>query len=749
MARKSRNKTSDHDDLFLTTAPVVDQKITETVEKNYMPYAMSVIISRAIPEIDGFKPSHRKVLYTMYKMGLLTGARTKSANVVGQTMKLNPHGDASIYETLVRLTRGNESLLHPFIDSKGSFGKQYSSDMAYAASRYTEVKLDPFCSEIFGGIDKDAVEFVPNYDNTMKEPVLLPTSFPNILVSANMGIAVGMASKICSFNLAEICDGTVQILKNPDTTAEEMLDIVKAPDFPGGAFLIYNKEQLLRIYETGKGSFKMRARYVYDKSANCIDIVQIPYSTTLEIIMKKLGDMVKEGKLKEISDFRDEIDLNGFKLTLDLKRGVDPEALMEKLYSQTTLQDDFSCNFNILIDGSPVQTGIIGILKEWIRFRMNCVKRELTYDLKKKQERMHLLVALAKILLDIDLAIKIVRETKNDKDVVPNLMEGFSIDQVQAEYIAEIKLRNLNKEYILNRVQEIEELRKEIEDLTDLVKSDARLKKYIARQLLEIKKKFGMPRRTQLIYEEIPKYVAKNTVEVESYPVRILLTREGYFKKITMQSLRGSDEQKFKEGDSLRMVEESDNTKKLLFFSDKGQCYKSQLSAFDCTKASALGDYVPAKLKFDAEERCIFGKSFAEYTEGHNIVFLFENGKAVRVPVTAYETKSLRSKLTGAYSTVSPIVAIFYENEPLEITLVSDAGTAITLSSSLIPVNATRTSKGVTVFDLKKGGRVIEAYTAADCPYEKPSAYRRIKIPAKGIKLTELDIQKQQISLIE
>lgn len=749
MARKSKNKNPEHEDLFVNSAPVVDQKITETVEKNYMPYAMSVIISRAIPEIDGFKPSHRKVLYTMYKMGLMTGARTKSANVVGQTMRLNPHGDASIYETMVRLTRDNESLLHPFVDSKGSFGKQYSSDMAYAASRYTEVKLDPFCSEIFGGIDKDAVDFVPNYDNTMKEPVLLPTSFPNILVSANMGIAVGMASKICSFNLAEICDGTIQILKNPDTTPEELMDIVKAPDFPGGAYLLYNKEQLLNIYTTGRGSFRMRARYVYDKSANCIDIIQIPYSTSIEIIMKKLADLVKEGKLREVSDFRDEIDLNGFKLTLDLKRGVDPDALMEKLYSLTALQDDFSCNFNVLIDGSPVQTGIVGILKEWIRFRMSCVKRELTFDLKKKQDRLHLLVALGKILLDIDLAIKIVRETKNDKDVVPNLMKGFSIDEIQAEYIAEIKLRNLNKEYILNRVNEIEDLRKEIEDLSDLIKSEARLKKHIAKQLLAVKQKFGMPRRTQLIYDDVPKVIPKKVAEVENYAVRLVLSKEGYFKKITMQSLRGSDELKFKDGDSLRYVEDSDNRKKLIFFSDKAQCYKSQVSAFDCSKASALGDYVPAKLKFESDEKCIFTKSLDEYNEKHNVIFLFENGKAVKVPVTAYETKANRNKLTGAYSSASPIVAIFYEESPFEITMVSDVKTAITLNTALIPVNATRTSRGVTIFELKKGSRVAEVYVSETCPYEKPSAYKRIKIPAKGIKLTEHDIQKQQISLIE
>ena len=748
MAKKKKQELSP-DELFSTEAPITDQKITETIEKNYMPYAMSVIISRAIPEIDGFKPAHRKVLYTMYKMGLMTGPRTKSANVVGATMKLHPHGDASIYETMVRLTRGNESLLHPFIDSKGSFGKQYSSDMAYAASRYTEVKLDPFCAEIFGGIDKDAVDMVPNYDNTLKEPVLLPTAFPNILVSSNMGIAVGMASRICSFNLAEICDGTIMILKNPDTTAEDLMDVIKAPDFPGGGYLIYNRDQLLKIYETGRGTFRMRARYVYDKTQNCIDILQIPYSTTVEIIMKKLVDLVKENKLKEISDFRDEIDVSGFKLTLDLRRGVDPDALMEKLFGLTALQDDFSCNFNVLIDGAPVQTGIVGILKEWIRFRMTCVKRELNYDLKKKQDRMHLLVGLGKILLDIDFAIKIVRETKSDKDVVPNLMKGFSIDEIQAEYIAEIKLRNLNKEYILDRVKEIEELRQEIADLSDLIASEARLKKYIAKQLMEIKRKYGMPRRTQLVYDDEVRPAQKTAPELDVYPVRLVLSKHGYLKKITMQSLRGSDELKFKEGDALRSMEESDNGKKLIFFSDKGMCYKSQVSAFECCKASALGDFVAAKLKFDPDEHCVFGKSIDSYPEKHNIIFVFENGKAVKVPLSAYETKSARSKLTAAYSMASPLIAAFYEGDkPVDLVLVSAAGTAITVQSSLIPQSATRTARGQQIFTIKKGNKIVEAFLAEACPYENPLAYRRIKVPATGIKLTERDIQKQQLSLL-
>lgn len=737
MAKKSKKKVDDRELAFEQTAPVIEQPIVETIEKNYMPYAMSVIIARAIPEIDGFKPSHRKVLYTMYKMGLLTGARTKSANVVGATMQLNPHGDASIYETMVRLTKGNEALLHPFIDSKGIFGKQYSSELAYAASRYTEVKLDPICAELFGGIDKNAVDMVPNYDNTTKEPVLLPTSFPNILVSANMGIAVGMASNICSFNLSEICDGTIQILKNPDTTEEELLDIVKAPDFPGGGSLIYDKDQLLQIYQTGKGSFTLRARYTYNKAENRIEITQIPYTTTIEAITKKIVEMIKESKLKELADFCDETDKDGFSFTLDLKKGINPDTLMEKLYSQTPLQSKFACNFNVLIDGYPVQTGIIGILKEWIRFRMDCVKRELSFELKKKQDRLHLLVALGKILLDIDLAIKIVRETKNDKDVVPNLMKGFSIDEIQAEYIAEIKLRNLNKEYILNRVKEIDDLRKEIEDLSDLIKSEARLKKYIAKQLLEIKKKYGIPRRTQLIYEEIQKYQPQATPEVESYPVRLVLSKDGYLKKITMQSLRGSDEMKFKEGDELRYQEDSDNKKMLLFFSDKALCYKSSVASFDNCKASALGEFVASKLKFEQgqDEKCIFMKSLNKYDENHNIIFIFQNGKAVKVPLTAYETKANRTKLVGAYSSAAPIAAILYEAEPFDIMIVSDANNAITINSSLIPTNATRTSRGVTIFELKKGSIVKEAHPTKDCQYENPSAYRRIKVPAKGIKM--------------
>ena len=729
MARKSKKAI---DIVTEADAPVLDQKITDTIEKNYMPYAMSVIISRAIPEIDGFKPAHRKILYTMYKMGLMTGQRTKSANVVGQTMKLNPHGDQSIYDTLVRLSRGNESLLHPFIDSKGNFGKQYSSDAAYAAARYTEVKLEKICEQIFGGINEDAVDFVPNYDNTMTEPVLLPTAFPNVLVSPNTGIAVGMASKICSFNLAEICDGTIQLLKDPKTTAEQMLDIIKAPDFPGGAYIIYDREQLLKIYETGKGNVKVRARYNYDPQDNCIDIVQIPYSTSVEIIMKKMTELIKEGKLKDVTDFRDEIDLNGFKLSVDIRRGADPVQVMSRLYSLTTLEDDFPCNFNVLIDGSPVQTGVIEILKEWIKFRIGCVKRELSYTLKKKEDKLHLLLALGQILLDIDKAIKIVRETKNDKDVVPNLMSGFGIDEVQAEYIAEIKLRNLNKEYILNRISEIERLQAEISDLQDLVSSEQRLKTYIAKQLRDIKQKFGMPRKSQIIYDSAVEDKSTEK-EVESYPVKIFLSNEGYFKKITPLSLRGNDEQKFKDDDSLRTVLDADNSDEILFFSDKARCYKGKIDDFECTKSSALGDYVGSKFGFESNEKCIFMLNLKEYSSDKYIIFIFENGKAVKIPVSAYETKSARKKLTNAYSEASPIVGIFYEGEGCNVMMVSDNGKAIVINSSLISSKTTRTTQGNNVFTLKKGQKITEAYIAEESPYpDSVKKYRKIKVPASG-----------------
>ncbi len=728
MARK-KSSTKIVEEVLPEAVPVY-QPITETIEKNYMPYAMSVIISRAIPEIDGFKPSHRKLLYTMYKMGLMTGQRTKSANVVGQTMKLNPHGDASIYETMVRLTKGNEALLHPFIDSKGSFGKQYSRDMAYAAPRYTEVKLDSFCSELFRGIDKNAVDFMPNYDNTMNEPTLLPTSFPNVLVSPNMGVAVGMASSICSFNLGEICDGTIQLLKNPRTDIEKMLDIIKAPDFSGGASLIYNREQMREIYRTGSGSVKLRARYTYDKEANCIDVIEIPYSTSIEAIMKRLTDLVKEGKLKEVTDFRDEIDLHGFKLTIDLRRGTDPDKLMVKLYKLTPLEDSFSCNFNVLVGMVPKQMGVIELLSEWIKFRMGCVKRELQYEHDRKSEKLHLLLGLGKILLDIDKAIKIIRDTKSDKEVIPNLMAGFDIDEIQAEYIADIKLRHLNLEYIINRIKEIEDLQKEIADLAATIADDSKIKAYIAKQLKQIKEKFEQPRKTQLIYDyDVSEY--KEEEYVENYNVKLILTRDGFFKKITLVSLRGNDEQKLKDGDEIRVEESASNTDELVFFSDKCQLYRAKVKDFDCDKASSLGEYIPAKLGFDEDEKVVFMKVLNEYKDEHKFVFIFENGKGVKVPVSAYETKSNRRKLTGAYSSVSPIVAVFYEDEPFEVLMLTDSNKkGIVINTKLITEKTTRTSQGTSLFKLKPKQKVENAYRDFEACFENAKKCRKIKVPA-------------------
>lgn len=726
MARKSSSKDNISSEIV---SEVTNQPITDTVRSNFMPYAMYVIRERSIPEIDGFKPSHRKLLYTMYKMGLLSGVRTKSANVVGQTMKLNPHGDAAIYETLVRLTRGNESLLHPFIDSKGSFGKQYSRDMAYAAARYTEVKLDPFAGELFRGIDKNAVEMVDNYDATMKEPLLLPTTFPNVLVSPNLGIAVGMTTNICSFNLAEICDGTIQLLRKPDTSVDKMLDIIKAPDFPGGGFLLYDREKFRSIYETGRGSFVLRARYVYEKKDNCIDIVQIPYSTSIELIMKRIGDLVKEGRLKEITDFRDEIDLSGFKLTLDLRRGVDPDKLMAKLYRLTPLQDEFSCNFNVLIGGTPKQLGVIDILKEWISFRMECVRRELSFDLQKKQDKLHLLLGLGKILLDIDKAIRIVRETELEEDVVPNLMEGFGIDQIQAEYIAEIKLRNLNREYIINRIKEIEALRSEIDELKAKIGDDIKVREHISAELREIKKKYAKPRMTQLIFAE-DEVEEEPEPEVESYPVHICLSREGYFKKITQQSLRGNDEHKLKDGDEMLLECDTDNSYELLFFSDSAQCYKSRISEFEPAKASQLGDYVPAKLGFDDNEKVVGVAVIDEYRETENIIFIFENGKGVRIPANSYQTKTNRRKLTGAFSDASPIVAIIHEKEPTNLMLINDQNRAIILKSDLIPVKTTRSSCGVQLMNLKNGQKIERVRLNFMDDASKFTKYIKTKIPA-------------------
>ena len=738
MPKKKNEKAKEN----ITPAVIQDQPITETIEKNYMPYVMTVIVARAIPEIDGFKPSHRKLLYTMYKMGLLTGARTKSANVVGQTMRLNPHGDMAIYETMVRLTRGNEALLHPFVDSKGNFGKQYSRDMAFAAPRYTEVKLDPFCAEIFGGIDKDAVEMIPNYDNTMLEPALLPTAFPNVLVSPNTGIAVGLQSSICSFNLTEICDGTIALLKNPATTADRLLDIIVAPDFSGGANLIYDREQMKKIYETGVGSFRLRARYAFDKQKSCIEILQIPYTTSIEIILKRIMDLVKEGKVREITDVRDEIDISGFKLTLDVRRGTDPDALMARLFKMTTLEDTFACTFNVLIDKTPRLLGIRSILLEWIRFRMQCVRRELTYELGRKKDKLHLLRGLGKILLDIDKAIRIVRETEKESDVVPRLMEGFSIDEIQAEYIAEIKLRHLNREYIIERIKEIEALQKEIAELEATIGDDLRVKDVIIKQLQQVKKKYGKPRKTQIIYaDDIPDVPEEEPTE--SYAVYVVLTKEGYFKKITRQSLRVADEQKLKDGDEIANAEETDNTAELLFFTDKAQVYKAKVDDFDTTKASALGDYIPAKLGMEEDEHPVMMKALKEYSEDHHMIFLFANGKGVRVPVTAYETKNNRKKLTGAFSDASPIVAAIYEGgEPMDLLLENSADKGILISSDLISVKTTRSSQGITLFNMKENFQITDVrYGNSLTGMENVQKLRKNKVPATGIALSVLGEQ--------
>ena len=743
MAKKTSRSKENSEIIY---APAQEQLITDTIEKNYMPYVMSVIVARAIPEIDGLKPSHRKLLYTMYKMGLLTGNRTKSANVVGQTMKLNPHGDMAIYETMVRLTRGNESLLHPFVDSKGSFGKQYSSNMRFAASRYTEVKLDSFCAELFKGIDKDAVDFVPNYDNTMQEPVLLPTTFPNILVTPNKGIAVGMASDICSFNLSEVCDGTIAVLKNPKVSTDKIMDIIKAPDFPGGGAILYNREDMRQIYETGSGSVKIRSRYNYDKAQNCIDIIQIPYSTNIEAILNKISDLVKEGKLKEVVDFRDEIDLSGFKLTLDLRRGVDPDKLMLKLFKMTPLEDSFKCNFNVLIDSNPRQMGVVEIIKEWIKFRLGCLKRELSFDLKKKKDKLHLLLGLGKILLDIDKAIRIIRHTEKEEDVIPNLMAGFGIDEIQAEYIAEIKLRNLNKQYIINRINEIEGLQAEIAKIEDILADELKQKALISSQLTEIKKKYGQPRRSQIIHMDDVVIYSEDD-EVENYNVRLYMTSEGYFKKITLQSLRGNDEQKFKDGDFLTFTADTDNLADLVFVTNKQQIYRAKVADFECCKASAMGDFLPAKLSMDEGERPVFMRIQKSYPDNEHFVYIFENGKGVRVPASCYETKGNRKKLVNAFSSASPICAVFYEIEkdPYEILLVSDAERAITLKTSLIPIKTTRTSGGVTLMTMKKGNKL--SYATDNIPEAYTKGYKKLKIPASGVTIPDEDLSALQLSI--
>ena len=745
MAKKKKDPVIEE----LPPAPIRYQPITETLETNYMPYVMTVIVSRAIPEIDGFKPSHRKLLYTMYKMGLMNGPRMKSATIAGRTMAIHPHGDTGIYETMVRLTRDYEALLHPFVDSKGAFGKQYSSNMKASAPRYTEARLESFCTEIFKGIDKDAVDMVDNYDGTMQEPVLLPTTFPNVLVTPNMGIAVGMASNICSFNLAEVCDGTIAMLKKPSITTERLMELIKGPDFPGGGLLLYDAAQMRQIFETGVGPVRLRARYRYDKDANCIDILQIPYSTTIEQIIDKIADLVKSGSLKEITDFRDEIDISGFKLTLDLRRGVDPDKLMTKLFKVTPLEDSFKCNFNILIDSVPRQMGIAEILREWIVFRMGCVRRELTFELNKKKEKLHLLEALAKVLLDIDLAIHIIRKTEKEAEVIPALMEGFDIDEVQANYIAEIKLRALNREYILNRIAEMENLRKEIAELEAILGDDLKIKAYIAAQLTEIKKKYGKPRLTQIMDAGDAKTFNEEDA-VENYPVKLLMTREGYFKKIaiTPRTQFSVEDQKMKDGDIVKTVLDAENRDELVFFTDRCQVYRAAVDDFDCLKAANMGDYLNTKLKMDEGEKPIYMEVRKNYPEGENYIFVFENGKAVRVPVTAYVTKGTRRKLTGAYSDTSPIVSVFTDTDkkPIDILMISSLDRAILVKSTLIPIKTTRTSGGVQIMTLKKG-HLAKATADFGDNYQNVKSYRKLKVPASGTLLEEKNVEIQQIKI--
>ena len=721
---------------------VVEQPITSTLDENYMPYAMSVIVSRAIPEIDGFKPSHRKLLYTMYKMGLLTGNRTKSANIVGQTMRLNPHGDQAIYETMVRLAKGNESLLHPFVDSKGNFGKVYSRDMAYAASRYTEAKLAPICAELFRDLDCDAVDFVDNYDNTTKEPALLPTTYPNVLVSANQGIAVGMASQICGFNLGEVCDTTIQLLKNPD---HDIATTLLAPDFSTGGQILCDPEELGRIYETGRGGVKVRAKYRYIKSENIIEIYEIPYSTSLEAILDKVSELMKAGKIKEISDMRDETDLSGLKLAIDLKRGIDPDKLMQKLFRLTPLQDTVSCNFNILIAGMPRVLGVRALLEEWLAWRTECVRRRVYFVLHKKQEKLHLLQGLKRILLDIDKAIEIIRQTEEEAEVVPNLMIGFGIDQIQAEYVAEIKLRNINKEYILKRVQETAALAEEIEDLEDTLQKPARIRKIIVGELEEVRKKYAQPRKTEIIFSHEAEY-EEEPEETPDYPVTLFLSREGYFKKITAQSLRMSGEQKFKEGDGLfRQIEATNNTE-LMFFTDRQQVYKVRAADFADGKASLLGDYLPTKLGMDEEEKVIDLVLPGDYS-GH-VLFFFENGKCARVSLSAYATTSNRRKLTGAYSDKSPLAALLKLTEDKELALISTEPRALLLHTALLAPKTTRATQGVAVMNMKPRYHLDRVCTPEESGITNLARYRVRSIPAAGALLREEDQGREQMSLL-
>ena len=724
-------------------ADVVDQRITETLELNYMPYAMSVIVSRAIPEIDGFKPSHRKLLYTMYKMGLLNGARTKSANIVGQTMRLNPHGDAAIYDTMVRLSKGYGALLHPFVDSKGNFGKVYSRDMAWAASRYTEAKLAPICAELFRDIDSDTVDFVDNYDNTMKEPALLPTTFPNILVSANQGIAVGMASQLCGFNLGEVCDTTIAYLKNPECTISETL---LAPDFPTGGEVLYDPAVIEEVYNTGRGGVRVRARWRYVKAENLIEIYEIPYTTTTEAIMDKVAELIKAGKIKEIADMRDETDLSGLKLTIDLKRGVDPDKLMQKLFKSTTLMDTMSCNFNVLIAGMPKVMGVRELLDEWCAWRTESVKRRVFYVLSKRKEKLHLLKGLKRILLDIDKAIKIIRETEAEADVVPNLMIGFGIDEVQAEYVAEIRLRNINREYILKRTQETDALSEEIEDLEDILNRPSRVKKIIVGELEEVKKKYAEPRKTGIVYD-FDDSVEVEEESVDEYPVTVFLSRHGYFKKITPQSLRMSGEQKFKEDDGLNQSFETTSNAEVMFFTDKAQVYKIRLGEFGDTKASVLGDYLPSKLGMDEGENVVYMVLPGNY-RGY-MLFFFENGKCAKVELSAYQTTSNRRRLTGAYSDKSPLRTAMYIAEDCEIAVYSSEPRCLVVNTALLAVKSTRSTQGVGLLTLKKNKTLDYACTLEASGITNLARYRGRSIPATGALLKTEDSEDKQISILE
>ncbi len=745
MARKKQEETKkfNNPNVVGLRAEVLEQPITETLETNYMPYAMSVIVSRAIPEIDGFKPSHRKLLYTMLKMGLLTGSRTKSANIVGQTMKLNPHGDAAIYDTMVRLSAGYQALLTPFVDSKGNFGKVYSRDMAWAAPRYTEAKLSPICAELFRDIDKDTVDFADNYDGSMKEPTLLPTAFPNVLVSSNLGIAVGMASQICGFNLAEVCDTTVAWLRDPE---HDIFSTMPAPDFPTGGEIVYDRAQMESIYRTGRGSFKLRARWRFVEKENIIEIYEIPYTTTSEAIIDKVRELIAAGKIREINDMRDETDLSGLRLAIDLKRGVDPEKLMQKLFKLTPLMDSFPCNFNILVAGNPRVMGVGEILEEWTAWRLDCVRRRVWFDLSKKKEKLHLLKGLAAILLDIDRAIGIIRGTELEADVVPNLMLGFGIDQVQAEFVAEIKLRNINREYILKRTAETEELERDIEELEATLNNRRKLKAIIIDELRQISKKYGEPRKTGIVYAgEIEEYSEEESVE--DYPVTVFLSREGYFKKITAQSLRMSGEQKYKEGDGLRQSFETTNRAELLILTDRQQMYKVRASDFEDGKASQLGVYLPTKLQMDEGESVIAMLLPGDYTR--HLLLVFENGKAARIELSAYETKTNRRKLVGAYSDKSPVVGVFPLTEELDIALTSSDGRVLIFNSAQLQPKTSRTTQGVNVMTLKAKRSVVRAERLSETAITNPARYRVKNIPGTGAILKPDDTTEKQLSLLE